>query len=65
MQDRTVRASIRGGRSWSAIGKLLSAWRRNVGTRRSLETLPDHLLDDIGVSREAALREARKPFWQL
>lgn len=24
----------------------------------------DHLLQDIGVSREAARREAAKPFWQ-
>jgi uncharacterized protein YjiS (DUF1127 family) len=29
-----------------------------------LALLDDHLLKDIGVSREDALREAAKPFWQ-
>jgi len=34
-------------------------WRQ----RQALLDLDDHLLADIGVSREQALREARKPFW--
>jgi uncharacterized protein YjiS (DUF1127 family) len=32
--------------------------------RQELAELSDHLLDDIGVSREEALREAGKPFWR-
>jgi uncharacterized protein YjiS (DUF1127 family) len=32
--------------------------------RRTLLQLDDHLLTDIGVSREQALREAGKRFWQ-
>jgi len=32
--------------------------------RRKLLDLDDHLLADIGVSREQALREASKWFWQ-
>ena len=32
--------------------------------RQKLLELDDHLLDDIGVSREEALREASKRFWQ-
>ena len=32
--------------------------------RQQLLELDDHLLADIGVSREQALREAGKRFWQ-
>jgi len=33
--------------------------------RRALRELDDHLLADIGISRELAQREAEKPFWML
>lgn len=36
-----------------------SRWRQ----RRALADLPDHLLRDIGVTREQATREASRPFW--
>jgi uncharacterized protein YjiS (DUF1127 family) len=32
--------------------------------RRALLDLDDHQLRDIGKSRQAALMEARKPFWK-
>lgn len=32
--------------------------------RRALGRLDDHLLRDIGISRAAAAREARQPFWR-
>jgi uncharacterized protein YjiS (DUF1127 family) len=32
--------------------------------RRALIELDDHMLADIGLSRDEALREARKLFWQ-
>ncbi len=32
--------------------------------RRTLATLPDHILSDIGVSRCEAMAEASKPFWR-
>jgi uncharacterized protein YjiS (DUF1127 family) len=32
--------------------------------RRMLLELDDRLLKDIGVTREQAMREARKPFWK-
>jgi uncharacterized protein YjiS (DUF1127 family) len=32
--------------------------------RRALRHLDDHLLRDIGISRQEALKEARKPFWR-
>lgn len=31
--------------------------------RRTLEEMPEHLLRDIGLTREAARREAMRPFW--
>ncbi len=33
--------------------------------RHSLRSLDDHLLDDIGVSRSAAEKEANRPFWDV
>ncbi len=32
--------------------------------RQALLDLEDRLLDDIGITREEAEREARKPFWR-
>jgi uncharacterized protein YjiS (DUF1127 family) len=32
--------------------------------RRTLRDLDDHLLRDIGVTREQAEREAQRPFWR-
>ena len=37
----------------------VSRWRQ----RRALANLPDHLLHDIGVTRDQAAREASRPFW--
>lgn len=42
----------------------LATWQERRRQRRALETLPDHLLNDIGVSRADAGYEADKPFWQ-
>jgi uncharacterized protein YjiS (DUF1127 family) len=44
------------------------AWSARSNERRALreltEQLDDRLLKDIGISREQALCEAAKPFWQ-
>jgi len=32
--------------------------------RQDLRALDDHLLRDIGITREQARREAGKPFWK-
>lgn len=32
-------------------------------SRNALAALEPHELGDVGISREAALREARRPFW--
>lgn len=41
-----------------------SVWRAWASQRRQLARLDERMLRDIGVSRAAAEREARKPFWR-
>ena len=51
----------------STIAATLRLWIERSRQRRHLAELAawdDHLLKDIGVSRDEALREAAKPFWQ-
>src|SRR5262249_15672728 len=46
---------------------LLDIWVARALQRKALSALADgneHLLKDIGISRDAALREAAKWFWQ-
>ncbi|MEL7252565.1 MAG: DUF1127 domain-containing protein [Pseudomonadota bacterium] len=38
-------------------------WSERRRTRLALSRLDDHQLDDIGVTRPEADREARQPFW--
>ena len=44
----------------------LKQWILRAAERRALRELAQsgHLLDDIGLSREQALREVSKPFWR-
>jgi uncharacterized protein YjiS (DUF1127 family) len=46
----------------------VGGWFARSGQRRALREIAEgndfHLLKDIGVSREEALREADKPFWR-
>ncbi len=37
---------------------------RRIEERRRLSQLDDHLLEDMGLTREQAEREAAKPFWR-
>jgi uncharacterized protein YjiS (DUF1127 family) len=43
---------------------LLLAWIERSRQRRALGELDDHLLCDIGVTRDEARREAIRPFWR-
>jgi len=43
----------------------LAAMRTAARTRRALDTLDDHVLRDIGITREEAMREARRPAWDV
>ncbi|MGY3610719.1 MULTISPECIES: DUF1127 domain-containing protein [unclassified Bradyrhizobium] len=49
-----------------APGRGLRAWSARRGLRQALRDLADdqHLLADIGLTREEALDEAAKPFWR-
>ena len=63
------RASLHQSNSWralSASGHLIRRWAERRGQRRALAELArmSHLLDDIGLTRAQALREAAKPFWK-
>jgi len=45
-------------------GDLLRHWAARRRQRRALSELDDRLLRDIGLTRDAATREGRKPFWR-
>ncbi|MHC8508200.1 MAG: DUF1127 domain-containing protein [Rhodospirillales bacterium] len=49
---------------WAAAA-VLRVWFARASQRRALHELDARLLDDIGVSREAAARESIKHFWQM
>jgi uncharacterized protein YjiS (DUF1127 family) len=50
--------------SLRAILETISLWRDRASQRRRLQALEEHRLQDLGVSRKDALREAGKPFWR-
>jgi uncharacterized protein YjiS (DUF1127 family) len=41
----------------------IAIWINRARQRRALAELDDHMLNDIGVSRSVARREAGRPFW--
>ena len=43
---------------------LVLGWQERAQQRRQLETLSDHMLRDIGLTRADVLAEATKRFWQ-
>lgn len=47
-----------------ALFDMVATWNERRRQRRALEALPDHLLQDIGLSRADAVNEAEKPFWR-
>ncbi len=46
------------------FAEIVTLWDMKRRTRKALARLDDHLLQDIGIERDAALTEARRPFWQ-
>jgi uncharacterized protein YjiS (DUF1127 family) len=48
----------------SRLFHTLELWLSRRQGRRELGSLDDRQLKDVGISREAVLREARKPFWR-
>ena len=62
---RQARIGTRSTRSWPRLladGVLL--WMERKAQRRQLAQLDPRMLKDIGISRETALEEARKPGWR-
>lgn len=43
---------------------VLARWLDTSRSRQTLDELDEHLLRDIGLTRDEARREARKFFWQ-
>jgi uncharacterized protein YjiS (DUF1127 family) len=49
------------------VGHTLAIWSERYQRRQELRDLlnrPEHLLRDMGITREAVYREYRKPFWR-
>lgn len=42
----------------------VALWRQRYRQRQQLGRLDDWELEDIGITRDAAMRESRKPFWR-
>ena len=51
-------------RGFAGTPRCVAVWVRVRRQRRHLMDLDDHILNDIGISRTEAAREARKPFWR-
>jgi len=47
-----------------AMAVMVTKWDRHRSTRKALHGLEPHLLEDVGLTRDAADNEARKPFWK-
>lgn len=43
---------------------IISLWRHRARSRRHLQWLDERQLRDIGIDRQSAAEEARKPFWR-
>jgi len=44
--------------------RFVSMWQKRAASRHVLARLDDHLLQDIGLTREVVQRELMKPFWR-
>jgi uncharacterized protein YjiS (DUF1127 family) len=48
----------------SQLWALLTKWRQRIGLRCEVERLTERELADMRLTRQDALNEVRKPFWQ-
>jgi uncharacterized protein YjiS (DUF1127 family) len=62
------RAGPRFGGSFGSVAQyaadILLTWQERAVQRHALASLEPRMLDDIGLSRADAWREASKPFWR-
>ncbi len=56
-QERIMNLLVKGS-------DLLGEWHQRLNQRRSLQSLSDHQLKDIGLSRAEVFQEVAKPFWE-
>ncbi|WP_246525213.1 DUF1127 domain-containing protein [Thalassovita aquimarina] len=47
-----------------AFAVMVTKWNMRHRTRKELIDMPESLLKDIGLSRDEAYTEARRPFWR-
>ena len=47
-----------------AFAVVVAKWVQNRNTRLALRQLDAHLLEDVGLTRDAATQEARRVFWR-
>ena len=52
------------GRAVVSLFDALLIWQERAAQRSRLQGLEDHLLRDVGLTRDQVVREADKPFWQ-
>ena len=57
---RAAHSSVR-----PSLWQRIAAWNRVARERRRLLEMDDHILKDIGLTREEAYREAMRPFWDI
>ena len=46
------------------LARILFLWHERARQRRHLQSLSDHMLRDLGLSRADVRAEADKPFWR-
>lgn len=57
--------AARTGAALARIVRRIVFWRTVAAQRRLLLTMDERMLRDIGIDRYEALREARRPFWDI
>lgn len=58
------RSDRRAQRALERLCELLLTWQERARQRHHLESLSDHMLRDIGLSRADIMAETTKRFWQ-
>jgi uncharacterized protein YjiS (DUF1127 family) len=62
--SRAVRWVDSGLRALGRTVDLVLTWQERARQRHELQSLNDHMLRDIGLTRADVMAEATKPFWQ-
>jgi uncharacterized protein YjiS (DUF1127 family) len=62
--SRMVRSARLGLRAIERACDLVLSWQARARQRHELQSLNDHMLRDIGLTRADVMAEVTKPFWQ-